>query len=1174
MPIVATGAVPAIILENGRVGDWSATLSLTGATGFTDVALTGAAGNLFQATLGPSGVVTLTPWGALDREAYAPGADPILAFGLTARVGSSWQAVTGSWSVTLQGLDDTAPSDLRFSTGGTVLENDVGAAIGSLVADDPDSAAARLEYRVLWPDEAMFEIVGTTLKLRDGVDLLRLGGTTREVMIGVSDGLNETAFSLAVRVANVTDQDGTAPSPPAAPPASPPSSPASPPSSPPASPPASLPSSPPASPPTFPPTSPPASPPSSPPPSPPAPPPPPPAADILITHTGNSTAVAEGGATDVFTVSLSYKPTATVNLTLTVGADLNLSRSANGTFGKTVSFAIAPADWNRPRNVVVAAVDDAVYERRDSAPITITAASADMAFNLSNLGFIVPITDNDLPASPPPPPPSPPPSPGLVIQQTGGTTAVAERGGGDSFSIALSARPLSPVTVTLSGGPDLLLAPSGGAPAESITLTFTEANWAAPRAVMVSAVNDLLLEGTAFETIAFNLSSGDPGFNRLPLAGLAVKVQDAPPPASPPAPPPPLILPTKLTPGVSFGLGAMSDHGEAVLVRTSAEVLSVGAAQGGLLVALRDGTSTLLTGATSVAFSDGHLVFDGESAGARALRAYQAIQGTNPSAEAVAHTARLLERGVPMEAVTASLLDTREWAMRSAALTNTQKIQLIYQDVIGYAAPKGALDWLTSAVANGASLTQLSAVLIDTPQAATFSEQQNPKGVWLQDSTRLEVVRAYDAVLDQAPDSAALARWSSLIETGAVTVHQFYEYLSSTELFQARHGAQSNAEFIATAYQAALERPATSAELASSTSLLNRGLVGRVEMLHALGDLQQGLGSAPSSPQGPQQTVYEERQAEGDVLRRGQSLADLAISKAGFAVSTGSAADLSRIDLALDGLVLRWRDGAVERLGGVEALSFADGRLVLDGGSDEALVVRLYESTIGIRLEPTIIAQFEAYLDRGVSPEVLTQMFLNTDQAHARLAGLDQGGQISLIYTGLFGYRPLPDALAYIKSTMANGLSLAGVTAWLAQLPEAAAAFERSHSTGLWIPDPLGAAVVRAFDTMLDMAPDPASLLIWKSAVPTPGALQVLYQTLSGTDLHAARYDGVSEEAWVTGHYRAALEREPLPAEVRQSAGLLESGAVSFLDMAHAIADLQPLADPPRFATGLNLDLL
>lgn len=221
--ITAAGTVPATILENTPANAWVALLTLQGSlAGLREVALTGPDANRFHAVLLPGNQVRVTPAMVFDREAFG-GTDPVFALSLSARFDSGWVEVQGSWSVALLGVDDTPPGNLRFSSGGSVLENDVGGIIGRLVADDPDSPPEAIAFRLGWPDEAWFEIVdGNLLKLRDGVDLLREGGTTREVVVLVSDGINEAARIVPVEVLNVTDEDDTPAPPPVQPPPPPP----------------------------------------------------------------------------------------------------------------------------------------------------------------------------------------------------------------------------------------------------------------------------------------------------------------------------------------------------------------------------------------------------------------------------------------------------------------------------------------------------------------------------------------------------------------------------------------------------------------------------------------------------------------------------------------------------------------------------------------------------------------------------------------------------------------------------------------------------------------------------------------------------------------------------------------------------------------------------------------
>ena len=160
MPITAVGTVPTSILERNQPGDWVGTLDLTGSSGSidstgsagpTNILLTGQDASLFLASLDTNNRVTIRPALSFDREAYAPGADPTFSFGLAVQSGGIWTTLADTWSVTLAGVDDTAPSGLRFSSGGAVLETDVAGIVGTLVADDPDSALPTSPIRCSGP---------------------------------------------------------------------------------------------------------------------------------------------------------------------------------------------------------------------------------------------------------------------------------------------------------------------------------------------------------------------------------------------------------------------------------------------------------------------------------------------------------------------------------------------------------------------------------------------------------------------------------------------------------------------------------------------------------------------------------------------------------------------------------------------------------------------------------------------------------------------------------------------------------------------------------------------------------------------------------------------------------------------------------------------------------------
>jgi hypothetical protein len=76
-----------------------------------------------------------------------------------------------------------------------------------------------------------------------------------------------------------------------------------------------------------------------------------------------------------------------------------------------------------------------------------------------------------------------------------------------NLSVVLEAAPFSDVTVTFADGKEVAMAPS--------SLTFTPSNWFTPRTVVVSAVQDAVVEPTETEEIIASTSSADTDFDGL-----------------------------------------------------------------------------------------------------------------------------------------------------------------------------------------------------------------------------------------------------------------------------------------------------------------------------------------------------------------------------------------------------------------------------------------------------------------------------------------------------------------------------------------------------------------------------------------------------------------------------------------------------------------------------------
>lgn len=96
------------------------------------------------------------------------------------------------------------------------------------------------------------------------------------------------------------------------------------------------------------------------------------------------------------------------------------------------------------------------------------------------------------------------PGPSIELEETGGTTKVSETGTTDAFTVVLGTRPEQDVVVMVTS-----LTP-GEATVSPTRLTFTRTNWATPRTVVVTGVDDVFVDGdrTARVRVSVDDASG------------------------------------------------------------------------------------------------------------------------------------------------------------------------------------------------------------------------------------------------------------------------------------------------------------------------------------------------------------------------------------------------------------------------------------------------------------------------------------------------------------------------------------------------------------------------------------------------------------------------------------------------------------------------------------------
>ncbi len=228
------------------------------------------------------------------------------------------------------------------------------------------------------------------------------------------------------------------------------------------------------------------------------------AAGFTIAESGGGTTVTEAGSTDEFTVVLNTQPTTNVVLDVVSGdigeATVDVS---------TLTFT--SGNWNVAQTVTVTGVGDLFDDGNQVTSVTISvddALSDDGYDPVPDQTVFVTTTDDDIA--------------GFTIQQSGGGTLVSETGTNDTFTVVLTAQPVTNVelTVTADDPSEVSVAPT--------PLTFTTANWNVAQTVTVTGVDDALVDGVQFSTvtIAVDDAASDDAFDPLNDQTVSVTTTD------------------------------------------------------------------------------------------------------------------------------------------------------------------------------------------------------------------------------------------------------------------------------------------------------------------------------------------------------------------------------------------------------------------------------------------------------------------------------------------------------------------------------------------------------------------------------------------------------------------------------------------------------------------------
>ncbi|HYO97584.1 MAG TPA: hypothetical protein VER33_23900, partial [Polyangiaceae bacterium] len=205
---------------------------------------------------------------------------------------------------------------------------------------------------------------------------------------------------------------------------------------------------------------------------------------------------SENGETASFLVVLNAMPMADVTI------ELASNNTSEGTLALS-SLVFTPDNWDVAQEVVVTGVDDDVVDPAAEYGIEFAAsASDDPAYDGLALDAVQVVNiDND--------------SAGVTVSPLVGSTS--EEGNVATFTVRLSSAPRADVTIGLSSDDE----DEGTVAPQS--LVFTAQNWAAPRTVTITGVDDDVADGNQPYSIVFAATtSTDAAYAGLTPASVAV----------------------------------------------------------------------------------------------------------------------------------------------------------------------------------------------------------------------------------------------------------------------------------------------------------------------------------------------------------------------------------------------------------------------------------------------------------------------------------------------------------------------------------------------------------------------------------------------------------------------------------------------------------------------------
>lgn len=239
---------------------------------------------------------------------------------------------------------------------------------------------------------------------------------------------------------------------------------------------------------------------------------------FTVGQTAEGTSTSESGTTDTFTVRLNVQPTATVTIPVaSTDASEGLVRAPGSSIDvPTAYLTFTTYNWSTAQTVTVRGQPDLVDDGNQTYAINVGPPSG--ATEYAALGAqSVSVTNLDVDTA------------GVTVLAAQQPLRTSENGTTVSFTVRLNTQPLADVVVPITSGnaAEGLVSGAGQGPAASVSLTFTEADWATPKTVTLTGQDD----STPSDNVTYAVTVGAPtstdsAYSTLPAQSVNVLNMD------------------------------------------------------------------------------------------------------------------------------------------------------------------------------------------------------------------------------------------------------------------------------------------------------------------------------------------------------------------------------------------------------------------------------------------------------------------------------------------------------------------------------------------------------------------------------------------------------------------------------------------------------------------------